>query len=98
MRSPGGGSAMMRGELASELASECAAVFGGATMRGVAAREAAAVGGRCASSVIEEVRRRAGSRSAELPAPLLYRQIRRQDQAAEMILGRSGRLVMPLQR
>ena len=88
----------MRGELASELASECTAVFGGATMRGVAAREAAAAGGRCACSVIEEVRRRAGSRSAEPPAPVLCRQTSQQDQAAEMILGRSGRLVMPLQR
>jgi hypothetical protein len=70
---------MMRGELASELASECTAVFGGATMRGVAARSA-------------------GSRSAEPPAPVLCRQTSQQDQAAEMILGRSGRLVMPLQR
>ncbi len=54
---------MIRGEFASELASECAAVFGGATIRGVAARDAAAGAGMCASSVCDDVIRRAGIRS-----------------------------------
>jgi hypothetical protein len=34
----------MRGDEASELASECAAVFGGATMRGVTGRAGARLG------------------------------------------------------
>lgn len=63
---PGASSAMMRGELASELASECAAVFGGAIIRGVAARDVTAGAGMWASSVCDDVIRRAGMRSAGL--------------------------------